>query len=57
MTTAPASCEWTEDADGNYWTSCANAFQMTTGTPAENDFKFCPFCGRSLVEVPFAEEA
>ena len=47
-------CEWTEIEEFNgmiFWESdCCQSFQFTEGgTPTENDFAFCPFCGKSLI--------
>lgn len=48
-------CRWTEDGDFDYsegWgTECGNSFILAAGTPAENDMKYCCYCGRPLVEV------
>jgi len=42
-------CRWVLDED--YWeTSCGEAFCLNEGTPSDNDFEFCPYCGKSLVE-------
>jgi hypothetical protein len=46
-------CEWCVD-DYAIWhtdcgnTDCGNAFYFEVGTPAENGFKFCPYCGKKL---------
>lgn len=48
-------CEWTEDSDGNYETSCNNIFTITDGTPTENDMSFCPYCGKLLIERRYYE--
>ena len=46
------SCEWAEDADGSAWeTSCHNRFLLNDGGPTDNGLKFCPFCGKALVEL------
>ena len=42
------SCTWTEDADGIWHTSCGHAHEFTTGTPEENDHRYCPYCGKVL---------
>ena len=44
-------CEWTLDnADENIWeTSCGEMFVFDTGGPEENDFIYCPFCGKRIV--------
>ena len=42
------SCTWTEDPDGIWYTSCGHAHEFTTGTPEENDHRYCPYCGKVL---------
>ena len=32
-----------------YKTECDNAHWFENGTPEENHYKFCPFCGRQIV--------
>ena len=47
-------CHWTleDDWDGiNYDTQCGEYFCITAGTPKENGFVFCTFCGNKIVEV------
>jgi len=41
-------CVWTEE--GPWVTDCGHAFEVIEGTPADNGFKFCCFCGRPIVE-------
>lgn len=50
-----AACDWTqEDLDSDCWnTGCGNAFLITDGTPEENEFKHCCYCGKTLVQQPF----
>lgn len=47
-------CVWSEfpeiDDCGNWDTGCGNAFILSEGTPSENEFKFCPYCGREIEE-------
>lgn len=47
--TEPTTCAWHGDEDGAYETSCKHIFQMLDGTPQENNFTHCCFCGKSLV--------
>ena len=47
----PGTCEWAEDDNGNWFTSCDNAFTFIDGTPSENSMAFCCYCGCKLVEV------
>lgn len=45
------TCKWTYDEWHDCWdTECGNAYQVTEGTPKENNMKFCPYCGKALVE-------
>ena len=46
----PLTCTWTENEDGVYETNCGNLFMFNDGTPSENGFEFCPYCGRELRE-------
>ena len=51
-------CHWewcTEDSDTPYQeTGCDHTFVFTEGGIAENDFKFCPYCGGDIyVTVEF----
>lgn len=46
-------CTWHEDDDGHWHTDCKQIFTLFDGTPVENGFKFCPYCGKALVEEKF----
>lgn len=48
-------CAWTSDEDGLWYTPCNNIFVFIAGDPAENKFRFCPYCGRSLTFTPYQE--
>lgn len=52
------TCVWEQDEDsGDYYsTSCGRVFCITEGTPSENSFKFCAFCGNPIEEVPYKPE-
>lgn len=43
-------CKWVlDDDDSNtYLTSCGELFCIENGTPKENYFNFCVYCGRKL---------
>lgn len=45
-----SACVWTEDADGAWETECGHVFEVMTGTPSENDMRFCCYCGGALIE-------
>ena len=37
--------------DPAYWeTSCGGAAEFVNGGPSENDFVYCPFCGKKIRE-------
>lgn len=44
------TCRWLIDPDNitsEIWeTACGNTFIFERGTPSENGFNFCPYCGR-----------
>lgn len=42
------TCEWTVNDDGAFETACGNVFEFTADGPAQNGFKFCPYCGSQL---------
>ena len=43
------TCRWHVDDDGIYVTECGNLFEIMDGTPAENEMRYCPYCGREIV--------
>lgn len=43
-------CAWTFDPDGYWKTSCGDQFQISDGTPAENNMRFCHYCGLRITE-------
>jgi len=48
---AQDSCFWElDDSEGCYNTKCGNAFWLEEGTPKENDFKYCCYCGGRLAD-------
>lgn len=44
-------CEWKQDENGVWETECGNMFEITEGTPNENDLKYCPYCGKHLIQI------
>ena len=46
-------CEWRLcDEEANvYDTSCRNPHILIGGTPQENNYEFCPYCGRKIKTV------
>lgn len=44
-------CKWTYCEDGYYDTGCDEAFVFNYDK-REKEFKFCPYCGCKIVEIP-----
>ena len=42
------TCEWAQDDEGNWGTSCGNLHAFIEDGPVENNHKFCPYCGGRL---------
>lgn len=45
------TCEWSHEIayDSDVWeTSCGNAVVFDEGTPQENGYKFCHYCGKPI---------
>lgn len=54
MLKTETECEWTPEDDEywSYWdTACGQAFSFEADGPTENKFKFCCFCGGTLVQT------
>ena len=49
-------CTWQPDEDGTWSSQCGLAFVFNEQGPKENHFKFCPKCGKEIVELPLEEE-
>jgi hypothetical protein len=44
-------CDWTEDPDDGLWyTGCGETFCFIDGTPHDNGFRYCCFCGKTLLQ-------
>ena len=44
-------CKWKYDDDHDkYDTDCGRAFSFMVDTPKENDYLFCPGCGKRIKE-------
>ena len=50
------TCDWTEDMDGNWETQCGGMFIVEAGSPADNDMKFCCYCGGKLLQCSYQEQ-
>lgn len=51
------ACVWAEDQEGNWDTKCGDKYCLTTGTPFENGMQWCCYCGGSLLEELYGEQA
>lgn len=51
-------CNWRETSeDWGIWESdCGNSFCINDGTPSENGFKFCCYCGKPLTEERLVDD-
>lgn len=54
------TCRWKQpdydDVDYGRWhTDCGEYFCLTEGSPKENEFSHCPYCGKRLTEIPYRE--
>jgi hypothetical protein len=45
---SPDVCLWGEDSDGNWETGCHEMFIFTDGGVRDNDFRYCPYCGKKI---------
>ena len=44
-------CAWRQDEyTGAYHTACGHMWQFTEGDIADNDTRYCPYCGGLIVE-------
>lgn len=43
-------CEWTEDENGDFRTSCKNKFSLFDGTFQHSKMEFCPACAKPIRE-------
>lgn len=45
-------CKWVSDFDmdceNSFDTNCGHTFIIINGTPAENNMKYCPYCGKVI---------
>lgn len=47
-------CDWNQNLipDDESWdTSCKNRYLLIEGRPRDNDYNFCPGCGRHIREI------
>jgi len=44
-------CVWCVDNDGVWNTDCGQVHVFIDGTPGQNGFGFCPYCGKPMAEI------
>lgn len=50
-------CTWTfTDSTFAWGTSCSNSFTLMEDGPRENGMEFCPYCSKSIIQMPTNEE-
>lgn len=51
-------CTWFQEDEGSdIWVSdCGGLFTLNEGSPADNDLKYCCWCGKSIVSEPYVVE-
>ena len=54
---APDECIWSEDRFACFHPACTDdeTWEKHQGGPKANAFKYCPFCGKTVVEMPYKE--
>ena len=52
-----SKCVWTEDEEGYWDTACGEKHEFIIGSPSENNYVFCPYCGDNIEEVKYECEA
>jgi len=52
QTRLPGQCIWRlhDEATGTYEASCGEWYSLIDGTPGENNFRYCMYCGREIRE-------
>lgn len=49
-------CVWEEDAEGIFHTACNESHEFYEDGPEGNNYRFCPYCGKTLKEIPFEDQ-
>lgn len=50
------TCTWEADYEGIWNTLCGDNFVFNDDGPEAHGFKFCPYCGKPLIQVKPAPE-
>jgi hypothetical protein len=46
-------CKWSQNEDGAFETECGGAFEIMSGTPTDNNMRYCCYCGDAIEEVGY----
>jgi len=49
-------CTWNYDPDDYWETECGHTHVFIDGGPDENEYRFCPYCGKTLIHNPLEQE-
>jgi hypothetical protein len=49
-------CDWKEDIDGNWDTSCKQCMCFEYGPPCEQGYQFCHYCGATIKFIHYKIE-
>lgn len=47
------TCEWLEEDNNEWWTSCHNVHTLIDGSPTDNELVYCGYCSKRIKETPF----
>lgn len=56
MTTPRKTCTWRENQDGEWDSTCGRFTAIAEGTPHENEWAWCCYCGGRLREVEYRDD-
>ena len=49
-------CEWKQyDENDIYYTGCEQIHMFIDGSPTDNKYEFCPYCGKKIKVAPYTE--
>lgn len=49
-------CEWKQyDENDIYYTGCEKIHMFIDGSPTDNKYEFCPYCGKKIKVAPYTE--
>ena len=52
-TAVNATCEWKPEEEGSHFydAKCGGCIEFDYGTPKDNHFYYCPYCGGDIIQV------